>query len=165
MYLLCSPEHHPSPDCRRCNCIFSVPQCSGEQRRYSYTTGSQEKGAFLGNRKYTVTPPTVRRRVVFWGTEKIQLHHQQSGEGWCSGEQRRYSYTTDRQEKGGVLGNRDDTFTPLVVRKKVVFWGTQVIHLQHGQSGEGWCSGNREDRVTTPTVRRRVVFWGTEQIQ
>ena len=114
--------------------------CSGEQRSYSYTTDSQEKCGVLGNREDTVTPPTVRRRVVFWGTETIQIQPRQLGEGWCSGEQRRYSYTTDSQ-KGGVLGNREGTVTPPTVRRSVVFWGTEQIHLHHRQSGEGWCFG------------------------
>ena len=105
--------------------------CSGEQRRYSYITDSQEKGGFLGNISDTVTTPIVRRRVVFWGTEKIQLQHRQSGEEWCSGEQRRYSYTPGSQDKGGVLGNREDTVTTPTVRRRVVFWGTENIQLHH----------------------------------
>ena len=48
-----------------------------EQRGYSYNTDSQEKGGVLGTISDTVTIPTVRRRVVFWGTEKIQLQHRQ----------------------------------------------------------------------------------------
>ena len=90
----------------------------------------------------------------------IQLQPRLSGKGWCFGEQRRYSYTTGSQEKGAVLGNREDTVTPSTVRRRVVFWRTEKIQLHYRQSGEGWCSGNREDTVTTPTVRRRVVFWG-----
>ena len=117
--------------------------CSGEQRRFSYNTGSQDKGGVLGNIIDTVTLPTVRRRVVFWGTERIQLHHRLSGEGWCSGEQRRYIYTTGSQEKGGVLGNISDTVTTRTVRRRVVFWGTEKIQLQHRQSGDGWCSGEQ----------------------
>ena len=46
----------------------------------------QEKRGVLGDREDTVTTPVVRRRVLF-------------------GEQRRYSYNTDSQEKCGVLGN------------------------------------------------------------
>ena len=53
----------------------------------------------------------------------IQLQYRQSGEGWFSGEQRRYSYNTDSKGKGGVLGNREDTVSTPTVR------------------GEGWCFG------------------------
>ena len=98
----------------------------------------------MGNREDTVTPPVVRRRVLFWGTEKIQLHHRQTGKGWCSGKQRRYSFTTDSQEKGGVLDNREDTVTLPTVRRRVVFWRTEKIQLHYRQSGEGWCSGDHK---------------------
>ena len=158
--------------------------CSGEQRRYSYTTGSQEKGAFsgeqkiysyttdrhekggvLGNREDTVTPPTVRRRVVFWRKEKIQLQYRQSGKGWCSGEQRRYSYNTDSQEKGGVLGNISNTVTIPTVRRRVVFWRTEKIQLHHRQSGEGWYSGEQRRYSYNTDSQEKGGVLGTERIE
>ena len=86
--------------------------------------GQSGEGWCSGNREDRVTTPTVRRRVVFWGTDQIQLHHRQSVEVWCSGEQSRYTYTTDSKEKGGVLWSREDTVTTLILRRRVVFWGT-----------------------------------------